>query len=108
MEGFDSGGSIEKAPKMEGLKQIDENSTGSFSVLIGIVSFIYFFCYGNFGKSGIGICYAGDAVFDASQYAFFGKDVVEEVELGGLEDEEDNIAASAFDEEEFLFDKEEV
>ncbi|KAJ4726632.1 protein PAT1-like 1-like [Melia azedarach] len=76
MEGFDSGGSIEKAPKMEGLKQIDENSTG-------------------------------DAVFDASQYAFFGKDVVEEVELGGLEDEEDNIAASAFDEEEFLFDKEE-
>lgn len=48
-----------------------------------------------------------DTVFDASQYAFFGKDVVEEVELGGLEDEEDNLPAPAFDEEEFLFDKEE-
>ncbi|KAH7543884.1 hypothetical protein ACOSP7_031272 [Xanthoceras sorbifolium] len=48
------------------------------------------------------------AVFDASQYAFFGKDVVEEVELGGLEDEEDSVAPpSALDEEEFLFDKEE-
>ncbi|KAL8162129.1 hypothetical protein V2J09_013618 [Rumex salicifolius] len=31
----------------------------------------------------------GGKVFDASQYAFFGKDAVEEVELGGLEDEED-------------------
>lgn len=46
-------------------------------------------------------------VFDASQYAFFGQDVVEEVELGGLEDEEDS-AVPSFDEEEFLFDKEEV
>ncbi|XP_044498711.1 protein PAT1 homolog [Mangifera indica] len=48
-----------------------------------------------------------DAVFDASQYAFFGKDVVEEVELGGLEDEDDSISAPRFDEEEFLYDKEE-
>ncbi|KAJ0101111.1 hypothetical protein Patl1_05116 [Pistacia atlantica] len=48
------------------------------------------------------------AVFDASQYAFFGKDVVEEVELGGLEDEDDSsMTAPRFDEEEFLFDKEE-
>lgn len=52
---------------------------------------------------------AADAVFDASQYAFFGKDVVEEVELGGLEDEDDSsMTAPRFDEEEFLFDKEEV
>lgn len=29
-------------------------------------------------------------MFDASQYAFFGNDVVEEVELGGLEDEEED------------------
>lgn len=48
---------------------------------------------------------AGDAVFDASQYAFFGKDSVEEVELGGL-DEED--APVGFDEEEFLYDREQV
>lgn len=50
---------------------------------------------------------AGDAVFDASQYAFFGNDVVEEVELGGLEDDE-GIAASGLDDEEFFYDKEEV
>ncbi|KAJ4798690.1 Topoisomerase II-associated protein PAT1 [Rhynchospora pubera] len=40
--------------------------------------------------------------FDASQYAFFGNDVVEEVELGGLEDEEDkssNIGLLGIDEE---------
>ncbi|KAG6591840.1 Protein PAT1-like protein, partial [Cucurbita argyrosperma subsp. sororia] len=48
-----------------------------------------------------------DALFDASQYAFFGKDVMEEVELGGLEDEEDDtLAAGIEEEEEFLFDKE--
>ncbi|XP_023523774.1 uncharacterized protein LOC111787912 isoform X1 [Cucurbita pepo subsp. pepo] len=46
-----------------------------------------------------------DALFDASQYAFFGKDM-EEVELGGLEDEEDDTLAAGIDEEEFLFDKE--
>ncbi|KAJ8755089.1 hypothetical protein K2173_016762 [Erythroxylum novogranatense] len=49
-----------------------------------------------------------DAVFDASQYAFFGKDLVEEVELGGLEDEEDYLPPVEFDEEEeFLFDRQE-
>ncbi|TYK01889.1 protein PAT1-like protein 1 [Cucumis melo var. makuwa] len=47
-----------------------------------------------------------DALFDASQYAFFGKDVMEEVELGGLEDEEDDTLAAGIEEEEFLFDKE--
>ncbi|KAF3518308.1 hypothetical protein DY000_02064289 [Brassica cretica] len=34
---------------------------------------------------------SGDSMFDASQYAFFGNNVVEEVELGGLEEEEDEI-----------------
>ncbi|KAL1184334.1 hypothetical protein V6Z11_A01G036700 [Gossypium hirsutum] len=47
-------------------------------------------------------------VFDASQYAFFGKDVLEEVELGGLDDEEEDIPAVGLeDEEEFLFDRDE-
>jgi hypothetical protein len=44
----------------------------------------------------------GGARFDASQYAFFGNDVVEEIDLGGLEDEEDkfnNIGLSGIDEE---------
>ncbi|MBA0606209.1 hypothetical protein Godav_018714, partial [Gossypium davidsonii] len=49
----------------------------------------------------------GDAVFDASQYAFFGKDVLEEVELGGLDDDEDVPAVGLEDEEEFLFDRDE-
>ncbi|KAL6201900.1 hypothetical protein ACLB2K_025612 [Fragaria x ananassa] len=44
-------------------------------------------------------------VFDASQYAFFGQDSVEEVELGGLEDEEET--AVGLEEEEFLYNKEE-
>lgn len=33
-----------------------------------------------------------DSRFDASQYAFFGNNVVEEVELGGLEDDNDSNA----------------
>lgn len=32
---------------------------------------------------------ADGAVFDASQYSFFGKHVIDAVELGGLEDEEE-------------------
>lgn len=44
--------------------------------------------------------------FDASQYAFFGGDVVEEVELGGLEDEED-LPPVVFDDEEYQLDREE-
>ncbi|KAL8159736.1 hypothetical protein V2J09_001273 [Rumex salicifolius] len=36
------------------------------------------------------------SLFDASQYAFFGGDIVEEVELGGLEDEEE-LPAAGFD-----------
>ncbi|XP_048229012.1 protein PAT1 homolog isoform X2 [Ricinus communis] len=48
-------------------------------------------------------------VFDASQYAFFGKELVEEVELGGLDDEEEEEDLPAeYDEEVFLFDKQEL
>ncbi|XP_029126335.1 protein PAT1 homolog [Cajanus cajan] len=49
-------------------------------------------------------------VFDASQYAFFGKDVAEEVNLAGLEDEDDYKAMLAveFNEEDFCLTKEEV
>ncbi|XP_011030730.1 PREDICTED: protein PAT1 homolog 1 isoform X2 [Populus euphratica] len=48
-----------------------------------------------------------DTVFDASQYAFFGKDLVEEVELGGLEDDEEELPAVDLEEEEFFFDRQE-
>jgi len=37
--------------------------------------------------------HADDTRFDASQYAFFGNNVLEEVELGGLEDDNDSDAA---------------
>lgn len=46
--------------------------------------------------------HAGNARFDAAQYAFFGGDVPEEVELGGLEDDGDAELAG-FDDEEFRF-----
>ncbi|KAK9274744.1 hypothetical protein L1049_021995 [Liquidambar formosana] len=46
-------------------------------------------------------------VFDASQYAFFGNDVVEEVELGGLEDEEDAFRTVGFDDQEYFLNGEE-
>ncbi|KAI4323164.1 hypothetical protein L6164_022793 [Bauhinia variegata] len=49
---------------------------------------------------------SGDGLFDASQYAFFGKDVIEE-ELGGLEDD-DNVPAGGFNEEELFFSREEA
>lgn len=51
---------------------------------------------------------AGDAVFDASQYAFFGNDNVEEVELGGLEDEDEDLPAVGFDDGEYRLDPDEV
>lgn len=47
-------------------------------------------------------------VFDASQYAFFGNDAVKEVELGGLEDEEDEFPPVGLDDEEYLLDREEA
>lgn len=52
------------------------------------------------------ICFAEGAVFDASQYAFFTKDVVEEVELGGLEDDDHLPAVES--NEFFFLNKEEV
>lgn len=39
-----------------------------------------------------------DHRFDASQYAFFGGDVSQEVELGGLDEEDDNALGGAFEE----------
>ncbi|KAF7140167.1 hypothetical protein RHSIM_Rhsim06G0238500 [Rhododendron simsii] len=48
-----------------------------------------------------------DTVFDASQYAFFGNDAVEEVELGGLEDEEDEFPPVGLDDEGYPLDREE-
>ncbi|XP_012087423.1 protein PAT1 homolog isoform X2 [Jatropha curcas] len=54
-------------------------------------------------ESPSGIQEATGAVFDASQYAFFGKDLVGEVELGGLEDDEEDSPPVEFNEEEFLF-----
>ncbi|XP_071697768.1 protein PAT1 homolog [Rutidosis leptorrhynchoides] len=50
---------------------------------------------------------SSDALFDASQYAFFGNEVLEEVELGGLDDEEDDIPVAKFEEEEFQLEPEE-
>lgn len=55
---------------------------------------------GNLTKDG--------ALFDASQYAFFGKDVAEEVELGGLDDVNDYIPSVTFNEEEFFHNEEET
>ncbi|GAB4842868.1 hypothetical protein Ancab_012846 [Ancistrocladus abbreviatus] len=52
---------------------------------------------------------SGDALFDASQYAFFGQNVMQEVELGGLEDDEDGPSVNALDGDEYhLFDKDDV
>ncbi|KAL4378380.1 hypothetical protein GQ457_02G005740 [Hibiscus cannabinus] len=52
----------------------------------------------------------GNALFDASQYDFFGRNAMEEVALGGLEDgeEEAPMFASIEDDEYRLFDKGEV
>lgn len=44
-----------------------------------------------------------DAHFDASQYLFFGKDILEEVELGGLEGQEHDETAPVPSDYEFHF-----
>ncbi|CAN6879310.1 unnamed protein product [Brassica oleracea] len=49
----------------------------------------------------------GNSVFDASQYAFFGNHVAEEVELGGLDDEEEEFPLAGIGQD-FAFDKEEI
>ncbi|KAJ4758977.1 Topoisomerase II-associated protein PAT1 [Rhynchospora pubera] len=46
---------------------------------------------------------SGHAHFDASQYPFFGKDILEEVELGGLEEPENDETAAAPPDYEFHF-----
>ncbi|WOL15352.1 hypothetical protein Cni_G24133 [Canna indica] len=54
------------------------------------------------GKLGDGG--SDNALFDAAQYAFFGKHGVEEVELGGLEDDDGgNGGFVGFDDEEYKF-----
>nr|CAD1834593.1 unnamed protein product [Ananas comosus var. bracteatus] len=50
--------------------------------------------FGNLSKS-----FSDAAQFDASQYEFFGKDVAEEVELGGLDDAADGRDGALGDEE---------
>lgn len=50
---------------------------------------------------------SGNALFDASQYEFFGQNVVQEVELGGLEDGDNGPAFGPADDEYHLFDREE-
>ncbi|KAF9679444.1 hypothetical protein SADUNF_Sadunf06G0015700 [Salix dunnii] len=47
------------------------------------------------------------ALFDASRYEFFGQQAVEEVELGGLEDEGDSLVLGPADDEYRLFDRDE-
>ncbi|XP_028760901.1 protein PAT1 homolog [Neltuma alba] len=51
------------------------------------------------GLKQLGDVPTGGAVFDASQYAFFGKNVVDEVELGGLEDEDNGLPCADLNEE---------
>lgn len=56
---------------------------------------------------GLGNVSSEGTVFDASQYAFFGKDAVQEVELGGLEDDY-CLPTIESNEEEFFFNREEA
>ncbi|MBA0548286.1 hypothetical protein Golob_019394, partial [Gossypium lobatum] len=51
-----------------------------------------------------------NALFDASQYEFFGQNAVAEVDLGGLEDGEEDfpVFASTEDDEYHLFDRGEL
>jgi hypothetical protein len=44
--------------------------------------------------------FAEEEHFDAAQYAFFGGEVSQEIELGGLDDEDDIVLGGAFDEDE--------
>ncbi|XP_074312116.1 protein PAT1 homolog 2-like [Silene latifolia] len=49
-----------------------------------------------------------NSLFDASQYAFFGQNVAEEVELGGLDVDEDNHSLAGLPSDEYhLFDRDE-
>lgn len=54
----------------------------------------------------------GNTLFDASQYAFFGKGIAEDIDLGGLEDDESGNASFARIDNEYYFptvrDREEI
>ncbi|RDX85817.1 Protein PAT1-like 1, partial [Mucuna pruriens] len=87
MDGFGAGGGVDGAPNAGNLTELGNNvPSGRFTGII---------------------CLAEGAVFDASQYAFFGKDVVQEVELGGLEDD-GHLPTVESNEEEFFFNREEA
>ncbi|XP_042477548.1 protein PAT1 homolog 2-like [Macadamia integrifolia] len=59
--------------------------------------------------TGLAETSSGNALFDASQYAFFGKNVVGEVELGGLEEEDGDIPFVGIEDEEYrLSEREEA
>lgn len=52
---------------------------------------------------------ADNSLFDASQYEFFGQSIGEEVELGGLEDDQDDSSVMRLRTDEYhLFNKDEV
>lgn len=52
---------------------------------------------------------AGNSLFDATQYEFFSQKAVEEVELGGLEDDKDDLSLAPVHTDEYqLFDRDEV
>lgn len=55
-----------------------------YDLRVNVISAGICFCF--FFKWHLIVC-AGSAMFDASQYAFFGKDIMDGMELGGLEDE---------------------
>lgn len=54
----------------------------------------------------------GNSLFDASQYAFFGKEIMEDIDLGVLEDAESVNASFARIDDEYYFptvrDREEI
>ena len=69
------------------------------------VCLLFFFCFSFFPFNSL----ADSKLFDASQYEFFGQHAVEGVELGGLENDKDDIPVfGSVDDEYQLFEREEV
>ncbi|XP_074575649.1 protein PAT1 homolog 1-like [Curcuma longa] len=64
------------------------------------------------GLAGTSDTAAGNSLFDASQYAFFGKEIMEDIDLGILEDDESVNASFARIDDEYYFptvrDREEI
>lgn len=54
-------------------------------------------------SNGFPVSFTDAAQFDASQYEFFGKDVAEEVELGGLDDADGRDGALGDEEDQFSY-----